>query len=177
MIPKEQYAALLSAEFARVGVSETTWRQNFGPEAPFANEWLASHVNEALPVGTTQVLECPEGTRLGMQNGMQACIAIPGFVPGIPGGRVVNPEGELYPGPVPEPVTSLGPVAPGLPPFVGGGLGRVVFTPIVNRQLSGVRYGTLPQVVFGDVSPGGFGGLGGVQSVSGALEDDGSSLA
>ena len=39
-------------------------------------------------------------------------------------------------------------------PFIGGQLGSVRFTEIANRQISGVRFGVLPQVVWPDAGPG-----------------------
>ena len=88
--------------------------------------------------GVTQELTCPPGTIKEYVNGRWQCTAI--------GGYVVDPEAAAS---APQPSA--------LPAFVGGRLGRVRYTPIPNRQLSGVRIGSLPQVVMGDEAPAGYG--------------------
>lgn len=191
MLPADVLRRMIAGEFLRVGASHESWAQNF-PEVPsipaeagrneewvrevigppISSEGVGRSLADLIGVGGTTLgppLMCPPGTTLGMIGDMQACIAIPGYVPPV-GGDVFNPDADQ---PVQvQPAAGTRPSsAMVLPPFVGGALGRVLFTPIANRNLSGIRYGTLPRVIFEGDAPGSFGGLSGVQSTSGGMGD------
>ena len=163
MLPPDELQRRIAAEFLRVGACQQSWDQNF-PTMP--STWVPGPTPGSAPVldpdyrrqmetfagpflgtgntgtGLSPELVCPPGTIKEYVNGRWQCTAV--------GGRVVDPEAELLD---PAPVSG----ASGLPRFVGGSLGRVRYTPIVNRQLTGVRYGTLPQVVMEEGAPGSYG--------------------
>ena len=163
---------MIAAEFLRVGASQQSWDQNFptmpstwvpGPSGPV----LAPEYKEAMEryssVGTTAPivapeLVCPPGTIKEFVNGRWQCTAV--------GGRVVDPESEIL---NPSEGAELNTTNQGLPRFVGGKLGRVLYTPIANRKLTGVRVGTLPQVVMGDVAPAGYGEDTALDSAAGSI--------
>lgn len=119
---------------------------NVGPS--FRAEYI-DVVGYALPPDSTSVPwqppaeqrpVCPPGTYSEWSERAErwGCTATPGYV--------VDPEGALYP-PAAQRPTSLAPTLM-LPMFIGGHQGVVVFEEIENRQSGGVRFGTLPQVVF-----------------------------
>lgn len=169
MLPAEELQKLIAAEFRRVGASQESWDQNFAA-AYGPSQWVPSptgpvidpdYVARIIPAtgSTAPELVCPAGTYKGYVNGVEACIATPGYV--------VDPEADLYP-PITAPVSG-GPKptsASALPAFVGGKLGRVQYTTIPNRNHVGIRFGVLPRVIFDDV-PGGYGSLSGVATYSG----------
>lgn len=175
MLTPEELARLIAAEFVRVGASQQSWDQNFAAKYG-PSQWIPSpdtgqpvidpdYVARIIPA-TAQVLPpdttvpgikpdgsnltCPPGTIKEYINGRWQCSAI--------GGYVVDPEGEILEPGEPGAPAQIGQSA--LPAFIGGVLGRVNFAPIQNRQLNGVRYGSLPQVVFSDIAPAGYGQTG-----------------
>lgn len=174
MLSPEELRRLIAAEFLRVGASQQSWDQNFPEYGP--SQWIPGpggvpvidpdYVARIIPAtGSTNPdpdgsdLICPAGTIKEYINGRWQCTAV--------GGRVVDPEAELYP-PISSPVSG-GPRPSGLsalPAFVGGNLGKVQFTTIANRNITGVRFGVLPRVIFDEV-PGDFGLREGVASYSG----------
>lgn len=83
--------------------------------------------------GLTEIWSNAEGTRIFYD-------ARSGSFFGLPGAQVVQPLPSI-PGPAPKDLALL-------PPFIGGQLGRVVFGEERNRQSGGIRFGTLPMVVW-----------------------------
>lgn len=162
-----------------MGMGQSWFDQNFGPTSQFAaaaygpSQWVPGPTGAPVvdPNWIAQILPatglaapgdeliCPAGTVKEFVGGRWQCTAIAGYV--------VDPEAQLYP-PITSPVVG-GPKPTGasaLPAFVGGSLGRVQFTTIPNRNHTGIRYGTLPRVIFDSV-PGDFGSMPGVASYSG----------
>ena len=184
MLSRAQLDAMIAAEFLRVGASQQSWDQNF-PQAP--STWVPSPTGPVLSdesretyleiaskaaIGSTAPvpeLVCPPGTVKEFVNGRWQCTAV--------GGRVADPEGELYPPP------GGGAQRPGalmpsgaLPRFIGGSLGKVVYTSISNRNLNGIRMGVLPRVVMGDVAPSSYASQPGVDDAAGDFGSGGGGL-
>lgn len=190
MLSQEELRARIAAEFLRVGASQQSWDQNF-PDLP-PSIWVPDPVTN-LPVLSEESqmqyeeiagpflppivvatpppnMNCPEPsvqTYLGMS-----------WVCMMPDGSLVVSEDEeadeigtipiMHPEPAPVVRAPTSVNAGPLPVFVGGRLGRVIFPYIPNRQLNGVRVGTLPQVVFGDMAPASYAGVFGFSALGGA---------
>lgn len=178
MLPPDVLARMIAQVGLDRGMGQAWFDQNFGATSQFKaagygpSQWVPGptgspvidpeYISRIIPaIGSTAPvaeLVCPKGTYKGIVNGMEACIATPGYV--------VDPETDLYP-PTSRPVEG-GPKPTGasvLPAFVGGALGRVQFTQQDHRNISGIRFGVLPRVIFDEV-PGGFGSVPGAPTYS-----------
>ena len=187
MLSPEELQARIAAEFLRVGASQQSWDQNF-PDQPsvwvpgsggtpvLSDESRAAYREIAGAFAPPEIgtatpppnLNCPPPsvqTYLGMS---WVCMMPDGsLVVSQEDDAVWTPELTVVSRPtsvIRQPATSGG----ALPQFIGGRLGRVLFPQIANRQLTGVRVGTLPQVVFGDHAPDSYGGPLGMSALGGA---------
>lgn len=191
MLSPEELQARIAAEFLRVGASQQSWDQNF-PSLP-PSVWVPDPITNLptlseesrqqyetiggpfLPpvVAATPPpnMNCPEPSVQTFYGSSWVCM--------MPDGSLVVSEDEesdevgtlpIFRGTEPAPVVrapttvNAGP----LPVFIGGRMGRVLFPQIANRQLTGVRTGTLPQVVFGDEAPASYGTIWGLSAAAGA---------
>lgn len=143
-----------------------------------AGYWAEQHVPQLYPgemqgVGTPvgngsfyaaastppENLSCPEGAIQEFIGGSWFCTMNGALVTPVDD-EDFTPEGEYIPGAWPPAVfvpPASGPGQDALPKFVGGRMGKVVYAQIQNRNLTGIRYGTLPRVVMMDEAPPSYG--------------------
>lgn len=188
MLSPEELQARIAAEFLRVGASQQSWDQNF-PDQPsvwvpgvggtpvLSDESRSTYRSIAGPFAPPEIsantppsIECPEEAHAEYWSGTWVCVMPDGSLVTSPPTEDDDPVWvpPVTEGARPQPVVRAPTESGGaLPRFIGGRLGRVLFPEIANRQLTGVRVGTLPQVVFGDQAPASYGTTWGV-SASGA---------
>lgn len=189
MLSPDELQARIAAEFLRVGASQQSWDQNFptmpsvwvpdpvtnlptlSEESRQAYEAIGAPYLPPVVVATPPPnMNCPEPSVQTYLGASWVCM--------MPDGSLVVSEDEesdeigsipiMHPEPSPVVRAPTSVNAGPLPVFIGGRLGRVLFPQIANRQLTGVRTGTLPQVVFGDEAPPSYGTIWGVSAAGGA---------
>lgn len=155
IVPEEVIRAMLLQEHVRLQaegtLGETTFEQNWGVEPVYKLGTLNTG-------GTAPLIDAGEtgklvgGVDFGVLLGGQLYQASP-LMPSVnfPSPDLVSsPTLTAAPAPyvqqVSAPATSYAEATGG---FVNGRLGRVFFTSIRNRQITGIRVGTLPMVVMG----------------------------
>lgn len=158
VVPEEVIRAMLLQEHVRLQAEGTlggdTFQQNWGVDPVY--KIGSSNVGGSGPlIDAGETGKLVGGVDFGVLLGGQVYVA-DAYTPAVnmpsppllPLGSAPTLTAEAVPlvGGVSQPSTSYAEATGG---FVNGRLGRVFFTSIRNRQITGIRVGTMPMVVMG----------------------------